>query len=169
MILSSASAYVAAPRPQKSYHRLHRSSSAAAVVAFAKRQRRWRRPAPESDESDVEGERELDINPAPFDSEQPLSWSVVEAAPQGGGDSSLRGADILQALQRKAAAETPKGGARKGAKARRPGAKAREGSGEVWDYSNVRPLEVKSDWAFRLEELDRLVQELQASPRIGQD
>ncbi|CAA7403470.1 unnamed protein product [Spirodela intermedia] len=168
----AVSAYVAPLQPQSSA-RPHRASSAAAVVASAKRLRRWRRPSPEEDDAGEypEGTPEAGGGVLEFltnlDSEAPPPPPTPAVS---AGGSSLRGADVLQALQRRAAAggKGAAAGGGRGAKVQRSvatrgsGGGGGDGQGEARDYSNVRPLEIKSDWAARLDELDSLVQELQA-------
>ncbi|XP_078442773.1 death domain associated protein [Wolffia australiana] len=165
MILGGAtavSAYAASPKPQSSRLAHSRSSPAAAAVTFAKRQRRWRRQDPaETDGSPEPGEGGLELL-ASLQSE-PVSWSGAEAEPPQPGAAALRGADILRALQQKSATAAPKGAAAaKATKGRRRGGAEGQALGEAWDYANVRDLDVKSDWAGRLDELDRLLHELQA-------
>ncbi|CAA6666672.1 unnamed protein product [Spirodela intermedia] len=102
----AVSAYVAPLQPQSSA-RPHRASSAAAVVASAKRLRRWRRPSPEEDDAGEypEGTPEAGGGVLEFltnlDSEAPPPPPTPAVS---AGGSSLRGADVLQALQRRAAA-----------------------------------------------------------------
>lgn len=95
----------------------------------------------------------------------PRTGGASEAEGGSRGASSLRGSDVLQALQRAVAAKE----ARKRRK-RRP-TKRSEGSGGggregdlpgEYDYGEARPIEVRAEWGPRIEELEWRIQELQA-------
>lgn len=78
----------------------------------------------------------------------------------------LSGSDVLLALQR-AAAEKARRDAetRKGRKGKRVGSTTRRveqaPSAAASDCNEVRPLNIRSDWAARLDEMERLLQDLQ--------
>ncbi|XXG68077.1 hypothetical protein AAC387_Pa06g1253 [Persea americana] len=87
------------------------------------------------------------------------SSSIEEKGPSS---SPLSGSDVLLALQRAAA---DKASTKKGKKGKRMGSKRgveqRPSPTAIADYSDVRPLNIRSDWGDRLDEMERLLQELQ--------
>ncbi|KAJ4954865.1 hypothetical protein NE237_011648 [Protea cynaroides] len=101
--------------------------------------------------------------PKPNDSR--ISGGTDERRSQGGGErrteTPLSGSDVLLALQRAAAAEVGSGRGKGTGKRRRNG----RGEGvhlveDTMDYSDVRPLNVNRDWGFRLDDLERRLQDL---------
>ncbi|GMI66737.1 hypothetical protein HRI_000343000 [Hibiscus trionum] len=69
----------------------------------------------------------------------------------------ISGSDVLWALQRAAAQK-------KKAKVKKKGSTSSEASHrekESLDYSDVRPLEIKSEWSLKLDELEKRLQELE--------
>ncbi|KAJ8627041.1 hypothetical protein MRB53_020348 [Persea americana] len=87
------------------------------------------------------------------------SSSIEEKGPSS---SPLSGSDVLLALQRAAA---DKASTKMGKKGKRMGSKRgveqRPSPTAIADYSDVRPLNIRSDWGDRLDEMERLLQELQ--------
>ncbi|KAJ4825421.1 hypothetical protein Tsubulata_010346 [Turnera subulata] len=79
----------------------------------------------------------------------------------------LKALDVLWAMQR-AAAEKKKrssGGAIRKTKKKEPSSDDRSQSKKVddVDYSNLKPLRIKSDWKVRLDSLEKRLEELSAS------
>ncbi|ONK79994.1 uncharacterized protein A4U43_C01F12620 [Asparagus officinalis] len=78
------------------------------------------------------------------------------------GPSPLRGSDVLIALQR---ADTLKKKKKKQQQRKLKTARGKEGGeseSEEFDYDNVRPIIVRSDWKERIDELETRVQELKS-------
>ncbi|KAK8565651.1 hypothetical protein V6N13_020736 [Hibiscus sabdariffa] len=71
----------------------------------------------------------------------------------------ISGSDVLWALQR-AAAQKKKAKIKKKASASTTSEDSRRDKDSI-DYSDVRPLEIKSEWSLKLEELEKRLQELQ--------
>ncbi|WOK95198.1 hypothetical protein Cni_G03905 [Canna indica] len=79
----------------------------------------------------------------------------------GGAPGALRGSDVLHALQRAVA----KREARKlsGKKKRKRATADGIGDGAALDHSEqVRPIEIRSDWGQRIDELEKRIQELRS-------
>ncbi|RWR88909.1 hypothetical protein CKAN_01795100 [Cinnamomum micranthum f. kanehirae] len=86
------------------------------------------------------------------------SRSIEEKGPSS---SPLSGSDVLLALQRAAADKARSKKGKKG-KPRMGGVEQRPSpTTAIADYSDVRPLNIRRDWGDRLDEMERLLQELQ--------
>ncbi|XP_068636145.1 uncharacterized protein [Aristolochia californica] len=86
-----------------------------------------------------------------------LNDSNAVANNSTGDERSLSGSDILLALQKAAVQKSRK---RSRGKPRGMAGVTDEGE-DVSDYSNVRQLNIRNDWAARLDELERDLEELQ--------
>lgn len=85
------------------------------------------------------------------------SRSIEEKGPSA---SPLSGSDVLLALQRAAADKARSKKGKKG-KPHMGGVEQRPSPTAIADYSDVRPLNIRSDWGDRLDEMERILQELQ--------
>lgn len=124
---------------------------------------RRRRIPPSRDHSTADetalDEEDFALAPGPAEAE-------AEGLETGGG---LKGSDVLRALQRAVAAK--EASPRSGKKKRRQAERERErfgggggddggGGGGGGDRGSVRPVQIRSDWADRIEGLERRVEEL---------
>ncbi|XP_009391937.2 uncharacterized protein LOC103977976 [Musa acuminata AAA Group] len=98
----------------------------------------------------------------PEDRDPPPAPNIADEGTYGGATGALRGSDVLQALQKAVA----KREARKlGDKKKRRKRAATDGGGEAFGFDHgqqVRPVEIRSDWGQRIDELERRVQELRS-------
>ncbi|KAG9445166.1 hypothetical protein H6P81_016506 [Aristolochia fimbriata] len=76
-----------------------------------------------------------------------------------GDDRSLSGSDILLALQKAAVRKSRR--RKRNREKPRGVAGAADAGGDVTDYRNVRPINIREGWAARLDELEKAVEELQ--------
>ncbi|XWS76819.1 hypothetical protein CRYUN_Cryun01aG0210200 [Craigia yunnanensis] len=87
------------------------------------------------------------------------------AASNGGNNpkqeegKEISGSDVLWALQRAAAQKKKAKRKKKGLASSDASRSEKDGI----DYSNVRPLEIKSEWSLRLDELEKRLHELEES------
>ncbi|XP_010940956.1 uncharacterized protein [Elaeis guineensis] len=96
----------------------------------------------------------------------PRTGGASEAEGGSRGASSLRGSDVLQALQRAVAAKEARKGRKRRPTRRSEGGGRGGGEGDLpgdYDYGKAQPIEVRADWGPRIEELERRIQELQAA------
>ncbi|XVF72955.1 hypothetical protein PTKIN_Ptkin12aG0161900 [Pterospermum kingtungense] len=119
-------------------------------------------------------------SPTPITKHQPLTHFPINASPNprlpprqpaaaaNGGSShkqeegkEISGSDVLWALQRAAAEKRKAKRKKKGLISSESDASQREKDGI--DYSNVRPLEIKTEWRLKLDELEKRLQELEAT------
>ncbi|KAF0902346.1 hypothetical protein E2562_016197 [Oryza meyeriana var. granulata] len=105
------------------------------------------------------GARDDDPEPEPAEDEAAARRRLPSPAPEPAGQ--LRGSDVLRALQRAAAAKEAKKrkkvGARPAARRQDAGAKRR---GELVAAGEVRPIEIRREWATRIQELELRVKQL---------
>ncbi|XP_058104968.1 uncharacterized protein LOC131248619 [Magnolia sinica] len=140
----------------------------ALVVVYAKIRRR-RRPSPQiqydDDESEEVGDLGLTLLTALKSETRLEEESLLEVRRSDSSrreekkaGASLKGSDVLFALQK---AAVQKATSRKGKKGMK-GKPSREGRAEdsVGDYSDVRPLHIRSDWGVRLDEMETMLEEL---------
>ncbi|KAK2649980.1 hypothetical protein Ddye_017469 [Dipteronia dyeriana] len=71
----------------------------------------------------------------------------------------LSGSDVLWALQ-KASAKKKRKNKKRRELSSADGHRGEDDGDDVVDYSNVKPLSIKSDWAVKLHELEKRLQEL---------
>ncbi|KAK9280185.1 hypothetical protein L1049_013872 [Liquidambar formosana] len=105
---------------------------------------------------------QLDPKTPPTKTSNPRPKQQKQPQPEGGGEEGrqLSGSDVLWALQRATARKNKiSGGKKKRRSSTSVGTSDKDGIFEE-DYSNVRPLSIKSDWATRLDDLERRLQEL---------
>ncbi|XP_020109958.1 developmental regulatory protein wetA-like [Ananas comosus] len=147
------------------------ATAAAKIRSHHHHHRRRRRRIPPSRDHSTADETALDEEdfalapaPAPAPAEAEAEAEAVET---GGG---LKGSDVLRALQRAVAAK--EASPRRGKKKRRQAERERErfgggggddggGGGGGGDLGSVPPVEIRSDWVDRIEELERRLEELQ--------
>ncbi|OMP08676.1 hypothetical protein COLO4_06213 [Corchorus olitorius] len=91
---------------------------------------------------------------------------TVEAAAAASNESNdegkeISGSAVLWALQRAAAKKKNSKRKKKGLASSSSSSGASRPEKESIDYSNVRPLEIKSEWSLKLDELEHRLQELE--------
>ncbi|KAL6005719.1 hypothetical protein ACLOJK_006290 [Asimina triloba] len=185
-MFAATSATVALAFPAQKKPLLHRGAFGASTRLFdempllrhgsfvvCSKMRRRRRPTPQIQYNGAdEGEGEdrggvgrsilAALNPEePPKAVEPPRSDVLRSDEESEEDSSspspsLRGSDVLLALQRAAAQKLRRG--RKETKGR----PSRDGKSEdgFEDLSNARPIEIRSDWVARLDEIERKLEEL---------
>ncbi|ESQ39317.1 hypothetical protein EUTSA_v10001667mg [Eutrema salsugineum] len=81
-------------------------------------------------------------------------------------EKEISGSDVLWAIQRATAQRKRSNADKKTKKKKITGVELSSSAGESTrdngvDYSNVRPLKIKSDWGHRLDEFEKLLKEFQ--------
>ncbi|RWW11647.1 hypothetical protein BHE74_00019852 [Ensete ventricosum] len=163
LICASASMlFTAAPTRSFPPSLPHYRCSRDAVLAFAAKLHERRAVRSHVGGGASKGRAALRSGHVPEGRDPPPTPNIAEEGTDGGTPGPLRGSDVLQALQKAVA----KREARKlGDKKKRRKKAATDGRGEALGFDHgqqVRPVEIRSDWRQRIDELERRVQELRS-------